>query len=253
MATWITSFFDNENEIARDVYNEYLDYLQAGVSGRKATREVLDGFAEEIQDHEGNEQVVWMALAVTQWKYGRLEPRVKAKALKIIKDGGDVAAYPPELQKRRRQVLERVRTHLESPQPPEKPVRILKPVEPLKKIEKLWKPGQVVAFRRDSGRFVLLLTEGIFAHDYIGQIPHFVVLKWEGAKIPSFERILKLRATTNLIGVHPNKKGAPIPWDRVQRLDLVRDVTGIARFDRDGVYCPLGFTDCHWNELDDEL
>jgi len=253
MATWVSSFFDNQNEIARDVYNEYLDSLKCGLSGRKATKAVLGGFAEDLQDTEGDGPVVWMALAVTQWKYGRLEPRVKAKALRIIVDGGDVAAYPPELQKRRCKLLERVRTNLESPQPPEKPVRVIKPVEPLKKIEKLWRPSQVVAFRRDSGRFVLLLTEGVFKHDYIGEIPYFVVLKWEGAKIPSFERILKFRTTNDVIWVYPNKKGVPIPWDRVQRLDLMRDLTGSIRIDRAGVYCEEGWTDCRWNELDGKL
>lgn len=252
MATWISSFFDNQNETARDVYNEYLDSLKFGLVGRKATKVVLDGFEEAIEDAE-DAAIFWMALAVTQWKYGRLEPRVKAKALKIIKDGGDVAVYPPELQKRRRKVLELVRTHLESPQPPEKPIRVLKPVEPLKKIKKLWKPGQVVTFRRDSGRFVLLLTEGIFKHDYIGEIPHFVVLKWEGAKIPSFERILKLRPTNKVIAVYPNKKGAPVPWDRVERLELVRDVTGCIQIDRHGVFREEGWDDCHWKDLDDEF
>lgn len=250
MATWISSFFDIHNEIARDVYNEYLDSLKFGLSGRKATKVVLDGFVEEIHDTEGDGPVVWMALAVTQWKYGRLEPRVKAKALRIIKDGGDVAAYPPELQKRWSKVLEKVRIQLESPQPPEKPIRVIKPAEPLKKIDKLWKPGQVVAFRRDSGRFVLLLTEGVDKHPYIGEIPYFVVLKWEGAKIPSLERILKLRPTNKVIGVYPNKKGAPIPWDRVERLEVVRDLTGSIRVHRNGVYREEGWDDYDWKELD---
>lgn len=253
MGTWITSFFDNENEIACDVRNEYVDYLQAGLTGRKATQHILDDFSDEISDTERDGPVVWLALAVTQWKYGRLEPRVKAKALKIIKEGGDLSAYPPERQKRRRTVLEKVRAQLESPPPPEKPVRVIKTAEPLKKIEKLWKAGQVVAFRRASGRFVLLLTEGVFEHDYVGQIPHFVMLNWEGAKIPSLERILKLRATDDLIGVYPNKKGAPVPWDRVLRLELFRDVTGNSRIDRHGVYCPDGWSDCQWDELDSVL
>lgn len=253
MATWISSFFDNQNEVARDVYNEYVDALKLGSTSRLATQQILDGFAEQIEDAPENKSVVWMALAVTQWKYGRLEPRVKSKALKFIKAGGDVAFYPPKFQERRRKVLDRVRSHLESPQPPEKPVRVLKPAKPSKKAEKLWKPGQIVAFRRDSGRFVLLLTEGVEQHKYIGQIPYFVALKWEGSKIPNFEKIVKLGSANAVIGVHPNQKGEPIPWDRVQRLDLVRPVTGNVLIDRDGVFCEEGWNDCHWSELDDEL
>jgi hypothetical protein len=124
MATWISSFFDNELELAADLRNEYVDYLQAGYTGRQATKQVIEDFSEEIENPESR-PVVWMALAVTQWKHGRLDPRVKAKTLKAIKDGGDVASYPVERQPRRCLVLEMVRVTLESPQPPEKPKAFL--------------------------------------------------------------------------------------------------------------------------------
>lgn len=253
MATWIQSFFDNEHEFAMDVRNEYLDQLRAGESNRKATREVIDGFAEELADSDVAEPILWMALAVTQWEYGRLEPRVKSKALRAIKDGGDVWAYPEERQPRRKRVLDRVKAKLESPPPPEKRVRIVKAPLPLKTIEKHWKPGQVVAFRRDSGRHVLLLTEGVMVHEYMGQIPHFVPLKWEGAKLPSLDKIAKLRTTEDVIGVYPNEKGEPIPWDRIQRLELTRELTGLATITDDEMFCEEGCTDCRWSELDDEL
>lgn len=253
MVSWIKNFFDDENELSMDVRNDYLDLLRAGVSGRKATREVIDGFSEEFADSEVAESLMWMALAVTQWEYGRLEPRVKSKALRAIRDGGDVEAYPPDRQHRRRLVLDRVKAKLESPQPPEKRVRIAKAAVPLKQIEQHWKPGQVVAFRRDSGRFVLLLTEGVFVHEYMGQIPHFVPLKWEGTKLPSFDKIAKLRTTSDVIGVYPNTKGEAVPWDRIQRLDLTRDVTGLATISDDEVFCEDGCIDCRWSELDSEL
>lgn len=253
MVSWLKSFFDNENELAMDVRNEYLDLLRAGVSGRKATRTVIDGFSEELADSDVAEPIMWMALAVTQWEYGRLEPGVKSKALRAIRGGGDVQAYPADRQHRRRLVLERVKARLESPQPPEKRVRIARTAVPLKKIEQHWKTGQVVAFRRDTGRFVLLLTEGVFVHEYMGQIPHFVPLKWEGTKLPSFDRIAKLRTTNDVIGVYPDTKGEAIPWDRIQRLDLTRDVTGLATISDDEVFCEEGCTDCRWSELDGEL
>ena len=47
MATWISSFFDNQNEISRDVYNEYLDSLKFGISGRKATKQI-----HELLEHD---------------------------------------------------------------------------------------------------------------------------------------------------------------------------------------------------------
>lgn len=253
MIPWVKSFFDNEHELAMDVRNEYLDLLRAGESGRKATRAVIDGFSEELADSDVAEPIMWMALAVTQWEYGRLEPRVKSRALRAIKDGGDIRAYPEDRQHRRRLVLERVKARLESPQPPERRVRIARAAVPLRNIEQNWKPGQIVAFRRDSGRYALLLTEGVFVHEYMGQIPHFVPLKWEGAKLPSFDRIVRLQTTDDVIGVYPNAKGEPIPWDRIQRLDLTMDVTGLATISDDEVFCENGCIDCRWSELDDEL
>lgn len=167
MGSWITSFFDDHNEIARDVRNDYLDALRFGRTGRQATRDVLEGFQEAIIDDDAAESIMWMALTVTQWEYGRLEPRVKARALKAINRGGDVATCPPQEQQRRSKVLERVKARLESPPPAEKRVRQVKLAKPLEKIERLLEPGQVVAFRRDSGRFVLLLTEGVVKDEYL--------------------------------------------------------------------------------------
>lgn len=193
MATWISSFFDNENEIAQDVRNEYLVCLRLGMSGRAATKQLADDFAEEIEGSEYSQAVFWMALAVTQWQYGRLEPRVKSRALAILKKGGDLPWYSRDGQNRRRKTLAVVQSRLESTPPPEKKVKLAKPEQPLKKIDRHWRPGQVVAFRRDSGRFALLLTEGVTEHDYLGQLPYFVVLRWSGAKLPDQERIRSLR------------------------------------------------------------
>lgn len=253
MATWLSQFFDNEFEIASDVRNEYLDYLRVGLTGPAATRRLKKDFAEAFADADVHEPVFWMALAVTQWQYGRLEPRVKSRAMAVIDKGGDVAAYPGRRQARRRAVLAAVRRRLESPQPREKPIKVTAPARPLKQIPREWKTGQVVAYRRDSGRYVLLLTEGVIRHDYSGQLPYFVVLHWSGAKIPDPEKIRLLRKGRRLIGVYPIRKGDRIPWDRVQRLNVFLEPTGVASFDRDGVFCEDGFDGCEWAELDSEL
>lgn len=253
MASWISNFFDHENELADDVRNEYVDYLRFGVSGRAAARRLPNDFAEEREQSEYNECVFWMALAIIQWQYGRLGPKVKSRALAILKKGGDLQWYPPEAQNRRRRTLATVRSRLESPQPAERKVKVLKPSPPLKEIVKQWKTGQVVAFRRDSGRFALLLTEGVVEEEYVGQVPYFVVLKWSGTRLPSTPRIRSLRKGKELIGVRPNRKGSPIPWDRIERLDVFLAPTGIAQIDRESVYCEEGFDDCHWSELDSVL
>jgi hypothetical protein len=252
MGTWISSFFDNEIELAADVRNEYVDYLEAGETGRQATRQVIEGFSEELCNAEQC-PVVWMALAVTQWKYGRLEPRVKAKALKAIKSGGDLASYPEDRQTRRQRVLENVRVHLESPQPAEKKVRVVKSTSPNKKNDQIWTVGQVVAFRRASGRYVMLLTEFVEKNPYRGQIPTFVLLKWHGRKVPPSERIRSLSITECVISLYPNKRGDAVPWDRVERLEATREPSGLVHSLGGGVYCPTGFEGCQWNELESKL
>jgi hypothetical protein len=251
MGTWSTALFGGD--IACDVRENYVAYLKMGMTARKATKQIMEDYADEISDTEQDGPAVLLALAITQWKYGRLEPRIKAQALKVIKNGADVASFEPADQKRRRKVLEKVRAQLQSPQPAEKPVRIVKPAEPLKKIEKLWKEKQVVAFRRHSNRFVLLLTEGVILNEYIGQIPYFVLLNWEGAKLPTSERIRKMRPIRYVIGVRPNRKGTPIPWERIQRMQATHEISGFASIDRHGVFCDDGFEECHWNELDSYL
>jgi hypothetical protein len=251
MGTWSTAVFGSD--IACDVRDSFVDYLRMGMSGRQATRKVLQDFDDEVQDVDQDGPVVWLALAATQWKYGRLEPRVKGRALKLIKNGADIPAFPQPQQNRRQNALEKLRLQLQSPPPPEKPVRVVKPAPRLKKIERLWTPGQVVAWRFENGRLALLLTEAVVNHSYIGQIPYFVRLKWEGVRLPPPDRIQKLRATDTVVGVHPNRKGTPIPWDRIQRLDLTRPLTGIVQADRAGVFCETGFNEGHWNELDEML
>lgn len=252
MGSWSADFFDHESEVSDDVRNEYVDYLQAGLTGKQATKRLREDFAHEIKSARRG-RVFWMALAVIQWKYGRLEPGVKAQALRAIQDGGDVAAYPKAERLQRAKVLDRVRAKLVSPQPAEKRVRVVPPAKPLKKIDKLWQAGQVVAFRRASGRYALLLTEVVDKHTYIGEIPYFVLLDWRGAKLPSAERIAKLRACEYVVAVYPNQRGEPVPWDRVERLKSMRPVTGQAVKMSGGVFCEMGFDDARWDELDDAL
>jgi hypothetical protein len=144
MGTTSADFHDSD--IACLIRLEYPEHLRAGMSARQATKAILAAWAEELADETQDGVVVWLALAQIQWKYGRLEQRVKTKALQCIQRGGDVESFPPNLQKRRTKVLEKIRVQLESPPPPEKPVRIKKPVQSIRGHDQdLWKVGQVVA------------------------------------------------------------------------------------------------------------
>ena len=248
MGTHGTGLF--QCDLAATIRADYPTYLRAGMTGRRATNQVLVDWADELEDEFQDGPVVWLALAVTQWNYGRLEPRVKRNALKAIKKGADVETFPPNLRPQRVKELEKIRRIIESPQPPEKPVRIRTPPKPLKKIEQHWQSGQVVAYRLNSGEYVLLATQGICLHDYMGQLPQFLMLKWRGKRIPSAKRIAKLRPIKFAMGGYPNLKGEPIPWDRIERLDAVHEPIGYMKVSDDGVYCAGGLHDFRWKEFE---
>lgn len=63
--------------------------------------------------------VLWLALAATQWKCGRLEPHVLQQALEAIDSGSDLASWDAGSrdQKKRQAVLQKLRAQLVSPQP----------------------------------------------------------------------------------------------------------------------------------------
>jgi hypothetical protein len=71
--------------------------------------------------------------------------------------------------------------------------------------------------------------------------------------VPSLDRIRRLKVTDEVLGVYPNKRGAAIPWDRVERLAATHEPSGLVRSWGGGVYCPTGFGDCTWSELDVRL
>lgn len=62
--------------------------------------------------------VVWLALAATQWNCGRLEERLKAKALEIIESESDLKRWTDKaLERKRGAALSKFREQLLSPQP----------------------------------------------------------------------------------------------------------------------------------------
>lgn len=80
----------------------------------------MEAYAITVNDPDEG-PVFWLALAATQWKTGRLEDAVKAKALDIIDN--DVGLHVREEAgaaqlRKRKAVLRTLREQLTSPQPP---------------------------------------------------------------------------------------------------------------------------------------
>lgn len=174
MGVWGTAVFSDDT--ACDIRGDYQDLIGEGHSGSEATDILLRQWSDET--YGGERSVFWLALAATQWKCGRLEERVKGKALEIIERRSDLAGWEDEKLIRKSQaVLEKLRLQLVSPQPP------------IRKIPRRfrdrcdWKVGELVAYRLKSGRWIIFRVTG-HSTDKGGTSPICELLRFVGERIP---------------------------------------------------------------------
>ena len=123
MGTWGTGIFDDDTTC--DMRGHLRMALRAGVPGPEATDQILRDYAPGPDPFDTR---VWLGLAATQTQLGRLEERVKTKAVEIIGSGADLAAWDEAdaaTRRRRRAALQRLRRRLLGPQRP--PVQLKPP------------------------------------------------------------------------------------------------------------------------------
>lgn len=73
--------------------------------------QLVAAYSDAINDRDESD-VFWLALAATQWKHGRLEEDVKAKALRVIASGHNLRRWTadnPEEAMKRAAVLEKLK------------------------------------------------------------------------------------------------------------------------------------------------
>jgi hypothetical protein len=113
-----------QDDVAADVRSEYLDLLARGASDADAFRTMLREWKESIADYDDG-PVFWLALAATQWEYGRLHPRAKSQALKIIDQGKGIDRWAEAgLTKKRRAVMAQLKKKLLAPPPKKRTPRL---------------------------------------------------------------------------------------------------------------------------------
>jgi hypothetical protein len=177
MGVWGTAIFSDDN--ASDIRDEYRTLLGDGISGPEAT----DRLIKQWQPSSGRDPdlaaVFWLALAVSQWKSGRLEERVKREAIQVIDSGAAIRAWKgSSLEGKRAQVLEATHKLLHHPQPP------------ARKIAKAfrsscdWEPGELVAYRLLSSLFIVFQVAELHT-DKGGTAPVCEIYDWEGPALPS--------------------------------------------------------------------
>lgn len=139
MGTWGANIY--QDDTTNEVRTYYIDLLHKGATGSNATKATIDRFDALINDEEDG-VLFWIALADTQWDYGRLEKAVKEKALICIKkELASTRWTDADKIKKRKTVLEGLLKKLLRPQPAEKKINTYK------LFNCTWNKGDVFAYR----------------------------------------------------------------------------------------------------------
>ena len=204
MGTWGTGLYQDDTTC--DIKDDYITYLQIGMTNEEATRRIIDENDWCFEDEEEG-ALLWFALADTQWKYGRLLDEVKQKAIECIDSGVDLEKWREEDEKlceKRKKVLEALKERLNSEQPPEKKV------SKIKFYRAYWKVGDILLYQilnkeleghKWYKKYILLKVVGN-QKLYVGSLPRDVyyheediisLYNWIGNKKPDIETIKRLQ------------------------------------------------------------
>lgn len=181
MGAWGPALFSDD--VACDVRDDYGELITDGLDDAEATPQMLANWAGQLQDHDDG-PVIWLALAVTQSKLGRLDPDIAAQALEILNAGADLdrwAEAGPKMQARRRAALDEARAQLTGPQPPRRLLR--HPTTTLL-------ARDVLACRTREGHTILLRVTRIHRG-----VPVVRLLWYAGAEIPPLDETPASRTT----------------------------------------------------------
>jgi hypothetical protein len=143
MGAWGTLLYDNDTTCdVRDIYTKFLQETQ---NNEDAYQKTIEELHEYIGDEE--EPLFWYALADTQWRFGRLRPEVKNKALEWIDKKGGLEFWMESSNKETNwmKTLQKLKIRLESPIPPEKKIK-----KPIEFIRNPWNIGDVYVYQFHS-------------------------------------------------------------------------------------------------------
>jgi hypothetical protein len=184
MGTWGPGIFSDDT--ASDVKAGFGNFLGETQGAEKATEAIVRNYGAKFED-PGDDTAFWLGLALTQWKIGRLDQRVRTAALKIIDDGLDLGKWDgsPDRRKRAR-VLAKTRATLEAPQPAVKPL----PRYALTHQFAEWQTNEVVAYRARDRHFVMFHQLGFRTNRTLKvRAPVVSILNWFAQELPNEEQI----------------------------------------------------------------
>lgn len=231
MGAWGTGIF--ADDLSCDIRNAYESLLTYNHSPEEAERKVIQEFEMDKIDliELDTDCVAWIALAVTEWKCGRLlSDHVKEKALQVIHQGADILLFEtPKQQVRRKMVLEKTKEQLLSPLPKRKKLK------PLPVYRCPWKVGDVLAIQLSADQtfmngnaFALLHLVKIEKYkpskyapdDMYSEEPWFMVYNWLGNDLQTLEASQFDRQYV-IKELHGFEYGKPVQYQSIYlRLDL---------------------------------
>ncbi len=205
MGTWGVAIFSDD--LAADLRGDFRDLIGDGLTSTEATDRLLAEYVSSLDDSD-EMPVFWIALAVAQWKLGRLEDRTKQMALQVIDNGMDLARWDNTKDRAKREVvLAKTREELLSVSPSAK--RIPRTI----KESNEWQVGELIGYKLLSGKWTLFRV--IDHHtDKGGRFAICELLDWVDAQLPPPEKLdgLPIRRDKSLNGIsqflfqHPKKK-----------------------------------------------
>ena len=143
MGIWGTSIFSDD--MAMDIRREYSILLSVGKDNEIVEQMLTEYYSSIMNCDDPDEDVFWFALALCEWKKGRLSDYVKNKALCALDSGKNLNYWHTtetvKNYEKRKKVLDELQNTLLSPMPP------------VKKIKKPtvhhcpWKTGDLLAYR----------------------------------------------------------------------------------------------------------
>jgi hypothetical protein len=203
VGAWGTALFSDD--LAAGIREDWRDYIGDGMTPDAATQLILADYDAALHDQD-EAGVVWLALAVSQWRTGRTIEMVLRRAIEVIDSGSDLRRWEWDQQPRqaaaRAKVLAKTRELLVS-RPPE-PKRI-----PQRKRSKTpYGPGDLLAYRHRSGRKFAFWVVRNWS-DKGGEYNTIDVLDCPGATMPPVAELIRLPALTlqNVpsLGIGPTK------------------------------------------------
>ena len=191
MGAWGTAIFSDD--FACDVRDDYVELIVAGKSNEEATQVVMDKYYFEVKGTE-DEPVFWFALALIQWKKGRLINYVKYNAIDFIENGSDLYRWNTpgneKNYKKRIEVLNELKSTLMSRMTVAKKVR-----KPSWIWTSPWREGALLCYKvideraidKYLGKYILVRVVNVIQSESSGYITETLRLGlygWIGDEVP---------------------------------------------------------------------